>query len=64
MFEQSIEKRQIIRIYAVFIKSQDEATLRGLHEEIAVLDALGNALQRDKFADIIVRQQCANLLRP
>ena len=64
MFEQSIEKRQIIRVYAVFIQGQNETALRCLNEEIAVLDTLGNALQCDKLADIIMRQQCVNLLRP
>ena len=64
MFEQRIEKRQIIGVYAVFIKGKDEAALRCLHKEIAVFDALRNALQRDKRADVIMRQQCVNLLRP
>ena len=64
MFEQSIEKRQIIGIYAVFIQRQDEAALGGLHEKIAVFDALGNALKRDQIAHIIMRQQCINLFGP
>ena len=51
-------------IYAVLIERQDEATLRGLQEKIAVFDALVNALKRVQLAHIILRQQCINLFGP
>ena len=53
MLQQRIEKGQISRIDAIFVKRQDEAAFGRFDEKIAVLDTLGNALQRDQFADII-----------
>jgi len=38
--------------------------LRCFDEEIAVLNALGNALERHQFTDIIKRQKGTDLFRP
>ena len=63
MLQQRIEKRQIIRVNAVFIERQNEAALRRFDKEIAVLDAFGNPFERDEFAGVILVQQRGNLFR-
>ena len=47
------EKRQIVGIDALFVDRQDERALRRVHEIVRVLDALGDSLVRQKFAEPI-----------
>ena len=54
---------QIARFHAVFVKGQDEPTLRRLDQIIAVLDALCNTLAGTRRADIIARQKAFQRLR-
>src|SRR3546814_1072367 len=57
MIEQRHEEGQSVRLDALFVERQDEAAAGGVDQVIAVLDALGDALGRDQFADVVARQE-------
>ena len=57
MAHQRQEPGQIASIDALFIKGEDEAPACGFEQEIAVLDAFGDALEADCGADIITGQK-------
>jgi hypothetical protein len=62
MIEQREEEGQVARIHALLVQCQDEAPTLGLDQIIAVLDALGDALERSQRAHAIAHQQRGHLL--
>ena len=53
MGHQAEEERQVASGDALFIQRQDERAGRGMQQEIGILDALGDALVGQQFADVV-----------
>src|SRR5229473_1260319 len=53
MRHQAEEKRQVVPCDALFIQRQDEVARGGVEQEIGILDALGDALVGQQFADLV-----------
>src|SRR3546814_9073484 len=62
MVEQIDEKCYGVRLDALFIEGQNEAAAGGFQKEIAVLDALGDALARYDRADIVAGDERGELV--
>ncbi len=63
MLHQSQEERQVRRCHALFVQGQDEGAAVGLQVEIGILDSLGDALEGQRFADVVLLQQPLQLLK-
>src|SRR3954453_23656914 len=57
MLHQAEKPRQIGRVDPLLVERQDEVAVRGAERVVAVLDALGDAAERDQPADLVVRQE-------
>ena len=57
VLHQRDEEGQIARVDTLLVERQDEGAGRGLHEEVRVLDALGDALAGFQLAEIVVGQE-------
>ena len=54
MRHQAEEERQIVPRDALLIQRQDEGAGRGVQQEVGILDALGDALVGQQFADVVM----------
>ena len=57
MRHQRQEIRQIAFRHALFVKREDVGALAGVHQEVGILDALGDALVGQQFADVVTLQK-------
>ncbi len=62
MRHQGKEERQVALGDALFIQRQDEVAGRGMQQEIGILDALGDALVGQQFAEIVMPQEFRKLV--
>ena len=62
MFHQADEEGQVLGMNALFVQGQDEGAPVGLEVEVGVLDALGDALEGQRLADIVLLQQPLQIL--
>ena len=62
MRHQREEERQIVHRHALFIERQDERALAGVQQEVGILDALGDALVGQQFADVVAVQEFRKLV--
>ena len=63
MLHQAEKERQVVRRDALFIQREDEMAGRAVHEEIGILDALGDALVGQQFADARNRRESGRARR-
>src|SRR6185312_2652059 len=62
MLHQADEEGQVLGMDALLIQGEDEGAPVGLEIEIGVLDAFGDALERQGLADIVLLQQPLQVL--
>src|SRR5579883_3387962 len=62
MLHQRDEERQVLRLHALLVERQDEGAALRAQEKIRVLDALGDALAGDHFADVVIADEGRELL--
>ncbi len=55
MLHQAEEERQVAFGDALLVQRQDEGARAGVQQEVGVLDALGDALVGQQFADVVMR---------
>ena len=60
MRHQRQEIRQVVRRHALLIKREDVGALAGVHQKIGILDALGDALVGEQFADVVAFRNSAS----
>jgi len=53
MRHQRQEVGQIVDRNALFVEREDERALARVHQEVGILDALGDALVGQEFADVV-----------
>jgi hypothetical protein len=54
MRHQAEKERQVAFGDALLVERQDEISRRGVQQEVGVLDALGDALVGQEFADVVL----------
>ena len=57
MRHQRQEVRQIVHRHALFIEREDVGALAGVQQEVGILDALGDALVGEQFADVVAFEE-------
>src|SRR5665213_4020017 len=62
MGHQAEKERQVALGDALLIQRQDKIARRGVQQEVGVLDALGDALVGQQFADAVRRQEFRKLV--
>src|SRR5450432_1972818 len=62
MRHQAEKKRQLVFGDALFIQCQDEIAGRGVQQEVGILDAFGDALVGQQFADLVKIQKFRKLV--
>src|SRR5262249_54833087 len=62
MRHQAEEERQIVPVDALFIQRQDERPCRGVQQEVGILDAFGDALVGQQFADVVTLEEFRKLI--
>ncbi len=62
MRHQAEEERQIALRDALLIERQEERALGGVQQEVGVLDALGDALVGEQFADVVSAEEVRKLV--
>ena len=62
MRHQSEKERQVAPGDAFFIQRQDEVAGRGMQQEVGILDALGDALVGQQFAEIVTAEEFRKLV--
>src|SRR5262249_25622855 len=61
MRHQRQEVRQIALRHALLIEREDVGALRRVHQEVGILDALGDALVGEQFADVVTSKEFRKL---
>jgi hypothetical protein len=61
MRHQAEKERQIAQAHALFIQREKEISCRGVQHEIRILDAFGDALVGQQFADVVTAQKFRKL---
>ena len=64
MVEQAEKEGQVGGLDPPFVHRQDEAPARGFDQPVGVRDPFGDALGRDEFADIVMRDESRKFLGP
>ncbi len=59
VLHQADEERQILLVDALLVERQDELAGFRAHEEVGILDALGDALERGDAAEVVEREERA-----
>ena len=62
MRHQAEEERQVAFGDALLIQRQDEIAGTGVQQEVGILDALGDALVGQQFADVVTLQKLRKLV--
>jgi hypothetical protein len=62
MLHQPEEERQVFRADPLFVERENELPGRGGQQEIAVLDAFGDAFDGGERADVVARQKLRLIL--
>ena len=62
MRHQAEKERQVVLGDAFFIQRQDEISGAGMQQEVGILDALGDALVGQQFADIVTGKKFRKLV--
>src|SRR5260370_195692 len=57
MGHQPEKKRQVAFRDALLVQGEDEISGRGVQQEVGILDALGDALVGQEFADVVLVQE-------
>src|SRR6266478_4791539 len=62
MRHQAEKERQVTFRDALLVQGEDEIARRGVQQEVGILDALGDALVGQEFADVVLVQKFRKLL--
>ena len=62
MRHQTKKERQVVLGDPLLVQRQDERTRRRVQQEVGILDALGDALVGQEFADLVVFQEVRKLV--
>ncbi len=62
MLHQPEEERQVALGDALFVQREDEIAGVGVHEEIGILHALGDALVGEQLADVVAGEKFGEIV--
>ena len=62
MRHQAEKERQVAFGDALLVQRQDEVSRRGVQQEVGILDALGDALVGQQFADVVMLKEFRKLV--
>ena len=63
MLHQPEEERQVAFGDALFVERENEIAGAGVHQKIGILDALGDALVGEQFADVVAGEKAGEIFR-
>src|SRR5678816_2492246 len=63
MFHQTQKEGQVLGCHPLFVQGQEEGAAVGLQIEIGILDAFGDALEGERFADVVLLEQAFQIFK-
>jgi hypothetical protein len=62
MLHQAKEERQVFLRHALLVERENEIALAGVNEEVRVLDAFGDTLVGQEFADVVAGEKAREIV--